>query len=93
MSYSLIVWEDGDGVRMFLIPNEEVAPDERQILQVAHGCYQNVPGISDQAELAIESICDLLASDWHKYSVYDSRTGGNEICGNITNVYVTGAWE
>ena len=87
----LNVPNNNPNLELYLIPNDEITPYQRRVLEEAHGKY--IGGKDDSHY--VDVLANFLTEDkgcFHRYKVYDDNAEGDkrEVVGTITNVYVAG---
>lgn len=87
--HSLIVWQDiPDNTRVFSVPDSEITPRQRKILEESHNVIINV----DDDTTSVDQLSELLAAEWKQYRQVDPQVDSFilPLQGPYSNVYVTG---
>jgi hypothetical protein len=87
---TLLIWENvPENTVLFLVPNTEITPEQRKMLQTCAGHYSNESGASEEVEDALEKVGDLLSKPdglWCKFKLADE----GYLTSDITAFCVTG---
>lgn len=68
MNYSLLIWQEvPENIKLYLIPNDEIDPEARKVLETVHGYYINASNTNKEIEEALSLVdCALVSSGERK---------------------------